>query len=82
MHLIENKRITEMEEKEIKCPCIDCITLAICKGIMFDGFGIYTLLSKRCSIFKEFYQNRYLAPDDPERLFVMRLFPQRPTFHP
>ena len=72
---------------KIECPCVDCITLGICKGIMSENFGIYTHLSKRCSIFKEFYQNRYFAPDDPEKLFIMRLFPQRSTsqrstFHP
>lgn len=59
---------------EFESPCVDCITLPICKGVVSESFGIYNSLSNRCSIFKEFYGTRFFAPEDPERIFIMKLF--------
>lgn len=63
--------------EENKCPCNNCITLAMCKALMTKSIGIYVTLSQKCSIFKERYEYRYLEPDNPERLFVMELFKER-----
>ncbi len=40
---------------DIECPCIDCITLAICKASIKSSIPIYDTLASRCSIFKKHY---------------------------
>lgn len=56
---------------EIKCPCHNCITLAICKGVMDKHNGLWVYLSLKCSLFEE-YQHMYL--DEAEVLFLAKLF--------
>jgi len=56
-----------------KCPCIDCITLGICKALMQDKFEFAVLRSK-CSLFGDYYNYRYMNPSSSERIFLMKLF--------
>ena len=36
-----------------KCPCVDCITLAICKAVIYDN-DLFVSLVVRCSLFNEY----------------------------
>jgi len=56
-----------------KCPCIDCITLAICKAQMQEKFA-FAWLRARCSLFGDYYNYRYMNPDSLERIFLLKLF--------
>ena len=58
---------------KIKCPCVNCITLAICKASMKTKFG-FESLRFRCSIFSEHYDYRYMNPDSTERKFLLQFF--------
>ena len=58
--------------KNNKCPCVDCITLSICKAFMSDRFG-FSGLSNRCSLFRDRYTH-YFISDNPERIFLLSLF--------
>lgn len=58
----------------IKCPCVDCITLAMCKSYMSEHYGLFHL-QERCSIFRKRYGGGYFfVPDHPERIFLLKLF--------
>jgi len=59
--------------KNIKSPCIDCITLGICKALMASNYGLSTL-NHKCSIFNEFYGYKYVHAGSVERIFLLKLF--------
>jgi len=42
-----------------KCPCINCITLAICKASIKRDIPVYDTLGDKCSIFKKHYFETY-----------------------
>jgi len=54
-------------------PCVDCITLGICKAFMSEHYGFLNL-EDRCSIFKDHYEGKVYSPDHPEMLFLLKLF--------
>lgn len=58
-----------------KCPCVDCITLGICKGVMDRSFGFFGL-SDRCSLFKEAYglAYTYKMNTSPDIIILLKLF--------
>lgn len=56
-----------------KCPCVNCITFAICKSQMQDKFA-FSWLRIKCSIFCDHYNYRYMNPDSDERIFLLKLF--------
>jgi len=59
----------------IVCPCVDCITLAICKGVMDRTFG-FSGLSDRCSLFKDAYgpAYSYMMNTSPDIILLLKLF--------
>lgn len=58
------------------CPCINCITLGMCKAAIKPNlnYGIDIKLSERCSIFKEFYTDKNLFIDLDEWQVLLDLF--------
>ncbi len=54
-------------------PCIDCITLGVCKALMNDQYGLSILMHK-CSIFEEYYNYKYIIPGSAESIFLLKLF--------
>jgi len=38
-----------------KCPCINCITLGMCKAAVSNRVAIYPTLAPKCSLFMEYY---------------------------
>jgi hypothetical protein len=45
----------ESESLKTECPCVDCITLGICKAAVSDGDSMYWTLAPKCSLFMEYY---------------------------
>ena len=60
-----------------KCPCKDCITLAICKARMIGDFRIYKILSPKCSLIKKYCDNYYFNIRSIERTTLLKIFNQK-----
>jgi len=58
-----------------KCPCKNCITLAMCKAIMRDKFT-FLPLRMRCSIFNEHYDynEQHMSISSKEKIVLLKLF--------
>ena len=61
-----------------KCPCENCIVFAICKEIMNNSCGIYSFLSDRCSLIKDYFGRNYYISNSIERATLRKIFkPER-----
>ena len=62
-----------------KCPCINCITLAICKARMIGHSGIYRILSPKCSLIKHYCDDddNYCNFRSIERTTLLKIFNQK-----
>ena len=64
---------------EDKCPCIDCVVLAICNARIqrFKDYDYYILLIRRCSLYKEYYNiytNHFHTNMKNRRLITDKVF--------
>jgi len=64
--------LMELTDYDTNCPCIDCLTLSICKAVLTLQYNMWITLSGRCCIFKEYYGNKRY--DSQEWITVRKLY--------